>query len=104
MTFTEIFYKYWEFAEKTFDTSETEALIGLKREIKELEDLWSNSLSIDVDHELEEMADIQFYLWYVIKKSGYNLDEFINAMEQKLEVLKTRKWKKDETGCYSHIK
>lgn len=110
MTFEQMFDKYWEFADKQFDTTPAQATNGLIREAKELEREFNpmigdkeQSFKEFTDSVLEESADVQFYLLYILKRSGFNYKDFINAMDKKLEVLKTRTWKKDETGCYSHV-
>lgn len=101
--FENLFDDYWEFSSKKFDTKPYDATKGLLREAQELKDIID--LGSDVpEFELEEMADVLFYLIYILKRSGYDYSNLLVAAYDKLEILKTRKWKQDETGCYSHIK
>jgi hypothetical protein len=104
MTFEEMFEKYWEFAQKAFDTKANEAIKGLMREAEELDLEYNYTDRVIHENRLEEIVDCQFYLLYVLRKSGYTYGDFIAAMDNKLKVLNDRKWKKDETGCFSHIK
>lgn len=103
LTFEEQLEEYWKFAKECFDTKPFEAVFGLMREVKELEKEIQINEFLNKE-ELEEFSDIQFYLIYILRKRGYSIKDLILSMNQKLEVLKTRKWEKDETGCYSHIK
>lgn len=107
ISFEEMIERYWAFAEKTFDTLPWQATFGLVREAKELNECANAHLTFEegsTELELEEASDVMFYLIYFLKKSGFTMSQFIEAMDSKLEVLKKRKWKKDETGCYSHVK
>ena len=106
MNFEQMFDKYWEFAEKTFDTKSHEATKGLIREAKEL-DFEFNKEWDDPEFEIKsliEITDVLFYTIYILKRQGFTYEQLIPVMNKKLEILKTREWIKDETGCYSHKK
>lgn len=102
-TFEEMFECYWEWGKDVFvGTIPSQSSKGLIREAKELDEALNSDQT--KDQVLEEMSDVMFYLIHILRKSGYSHWEFINAMKKKLSILKVREWKRDETGCYSHVK
>lgn len=101
MTFEQLCDKYWEFAQKQFDTSATASCNGLIREAEELKaEFVKDGYGLD---KLEEASDVMFYLLYILYKDGWNVHALNVAMQRKLEILKTREWKKNTDGTYSHI-
>ncbi len=104
MKFKEIFEQYWKWAESTFNTSATEAVKGLKREVDELSYELNSDYGHDITDILEESADVLFYVFYIVNKVGGDFEQLKNAMDIKLEQNIVRRWEKDETGCFSHVK
>ena len=60
-----------------------------------------------VDHptDISEMADVFNLLMDVVRRSGHDIRELLNAVDKKLDVLPTRKWgKPDANGVIEHIR
>lgn len=105
--FGEAVDNYWAVASKLFNTSALNSTYHLLREVKELrQDLKLDGTRLEVTKEkkLEEMADVQFLLLYVMKRSGFCLEDLIKAMDKKLDIIKTREWIKLGDGTYQHVK
>jgi hypothetical protein len=60
--------------------------------------------AIEDPKDIFEYADCLLALFAAAYKSGFSFEDLAIASEQKLEILKTRKWKKTDDGLYQHIK
>lgn len=82
------------FAVKTFpDAGSIEHLKKLKHEADE---------AIAEPQSVEEYADMLLALFGAAEKAGITHKQLIEASEGKLEVVKTRTWKKLPDGTYQH--
>jgi len=76
-------------------------LVHLKQEIKELKkDIKNNSAEKRL-----EFADCFFLLFGCASASGMSYEDICNAIQEKFEINKNRKWgKPDQNGVVNHIK
>ena len=83
------------------------ALIHAKREIDEvmaeIDDTQSMYQSVR-NRAITEYADVFCCVLDSARRAGISLDEITNAMNAKLQINKTRQWKDNGDGSYSHIK
>ncbi len=106
-------YQNWasiQFPNSTYISS----IIGLKREVDELEIELNRPLSDEYfgEEDVEkyrndvglEYADCLMYLIDGARRYGYSFHDLIGFLEQKLEINKKRDWKINEDKSYSHIK
>jgi len=92
----EVYYKMGEFSVDVMpDATPIEHLLKLKHEAQE---------AIDEPGDIVEYADCLLALYAAAYKSGFTYEELRKAGEEKIEVLKTRKWRRIEDGTYQHIK
>jgi len=85
----------YEFSIDVFhDSSGVDHLKKLKIEADE---------AIDQPDDIIEYADCLLALFAASSKAGFTFEELLQASEEKLEVVKTRKWKKGDNGLYQHI-
>lgn len=70
-----------------------EHLIKLKNESEE---------AINKPDDIFEHVDCLLSLFAASYKSGFTFEDLIKASEDKLEILKKRKWKILEDGTYQH--
>lgn len=66
-------------------------------------------LKVETDEAIEQPGDIYEYadcllaLFAASGKAGFTFDELLNASQEKLEIVKKRKWKIGDNGLYQHI-
>jgi len=96
------FKEITEWQEITFPTSTALSKVAhLKQEVLELEsDLKANS-----SHKYSEWADCAILLFGAAKLAGMDYKGCLNAIQEKFEINKVRKWgKPDENGVVNHLK
>lgn len=88
-----------KFSSETFGTPEERDCLGplhhLQEEVREL---------IDNTNDKMEWADCFLLLLDAAWRKGYTIDDLVEFAKLKLEINKTRSWKKDKNGVYKHIK
>ena len=66
-------------------------------------------LKVEADEAIEhsddifEYADCLLTLFAASSKAGFTFEDITKASEEKLEILKKRKWKIGDNGLYQHI-
>lgn len=78
------------------------ALLHAEREIKEVRD--DIFLGMSFDKKREEYADVLGCIFDSMNREGITVENVIEAWDKKLQVNKSRKWKDNGDGSYSHIK
>lgn len=102
--------EYHEWATKQFPNSTCKSsLIGLKREIVELDEFLSKKPTAFRRQELRysiayEYIDILMYLLDSARRYGISRKEFFQFFESKLQINKNRSWNINPDKSYSHIK
>jgi hypothetical protein len=90
-----LFNQMGEFALKTFpDATSTEHLLKLEQEVAE---------AIAEPQNLKEYVDCLLALYAAIHKAGFTYSKLTFAGFEKLEIVKARKWEKQNDGTYQHI-
>lgn len=107
-TLEKLFQEHLEFTKRVFPKSTRESsLIGLKREIKEVESAILDYAFIDGyenKHALGlEYIDCMMYLLDSMERAGFEVDDIPNLFSEKLKINKGRGWKQNKDGSYSHI-
>lgn len=101
--FETIAKEHIEFTTATFtEATALSSIYKLQAETEELKAELSNKFNtIEL---ITEYADCFFCLIDSAARCGLSIDHIISSMEQKLEINKSRKWKKNPDNSYSHIK
>ena len=66
-------------------------------------------LKVEADEAIEhpddifEYADCLLALFAASSKAGFTFEELLNASQEKLEIVKKRKWEIGDNGLYQHI-
>lgn len=94
MELNKLYSDIYEFSIKVFpDAKSNDHLLKLKNEADE---------AIENNKDIYEFADCFIALIAASSKSGFNCDELIMATFEKLEICKSRSWKKLIDGTYQH--
>ena len=107
-TFENLFLDHQEWAEHKFPASTPRSsLKGLRREIKEVEkEIKKLEALPDGDDGLQDLGieyvDCFMYLLDSMNRAGITLEDFKDNFENKLQINKERKWKKNKDNSYSH--
>lgn len=104
-----LFKKHQEFSLKMFPKSTWKSsLIGLQREIKEVEFAKDDYTVIDCAENKKalgyEYIDCLMYLLDSMKRAGFDASEIHDLFSEKYQINLKRTWVKDSDGCYSHVK
>lgn len=100
--FEDLFRKHIEFSSKTFlNSSWQSSLIGLRREIEEVE---AEIPKGDENAIAVEYADCFLYLLDSMNRAGISVSQLKDAIHNKIEINTSREWKQNKDGSYSHIK
>lgn len=95
--------EHLEFTSKTFPKGTSiGALLHAKRELIEVESAMNHSEGIA--RVTEEFVDVFGCLIDAVNRYGISQEQLNAAFEKKLEINKSRKWKDNGDGSYSHIK
>ena len=91
----EVYNGMHDFSVKIFhDSNEIGHLKKLKVEVDE---------AIEHPDDIFEYADCLLALFAASSKAGFTFEDITNASEEKLEILKKRKWEIGDNGLYQHI-
>lgn len=85
------------------------SMLKLQSEVKEvLKEIGTLEKLPDGDDGLgdltEEYADCLMCLFDSAGRAGVSVEEIFEAFEEKLEINKSRVWKKNDDNTYSHVK
>ena len=90
----DLFYKIGEWSKKVFsDANSIDHLQKLKIEAQEAQ---------ETPYRIEEYADCAIAFFSAAYKADISFYELIEAIKDKFEVNKQRKWKKLSDGTYQH--
>jgi len=102
-TFEQLIKEHGEWADATFPKGTAiGALLHAQREIVEI----MHDIENRAPHSIvsKEYADVIFCIMDSARRKGVSLDYIIKAGNAKLQINKSRQWKDNGDGSYSHIK
>lgn len=104
MKFEEIVLEHLDFTSKTFPKGTSKgALLHAEREIKEVfEEI--EMQEVNKQRLCIEYADIFGCITDSANRAGIKFEDIISAWKEKLEINKSREWKDNGDGSYSHLK
>jgi hypothetical protein len=103
MSFETLISEHAEWAGATFPKGTAKgALLHAHREIEEIIQDIDNGAPHSVIS--KEYADAIFCIMDSARRRGVSLDDILAAGHAKLQINKSRKWKDNGDGSYSHVK
>lgn len=98
----ELFYEISQWQKETFGESTSQSkLFHLIDEIKEL----NEAIVFQKEDKRLEFADCFFLLFGAAASDGMTYEDICNAIQEKFEINKKRKWgKPNENGIVNHVK
>lgn len=92
------------FPEATYFSSLSKLKEEIKEVDKELKYLEKFPEQYHLDKLTMEYADCLMCLFDSAGRAGVSVEDIVEAFEEKLEINKNRKWKKNPDNTYSHVK
>lgn len=104
-TFEQLIEDHGKWADSTFPKgTSTGALLHAEREIKEVIEEIESCDPNGQTRMCTEYADVLFCIMDSARREGIAIRDILDAGERKLQINKSRSWKDNGDGSYSHIK